>query len=82
MRCNAAVYKVSGPMRLACWIQGGSVAEVVIVSSSTSHDHDLVEALRGAHLFAPISIFLEEPLVWNSNLGAFETTGLHLPKEI
>jgi len=65
---DASVFRFKGTQRFTAWVDGGSVAEVVVDEPWPSHV-DL--ALRGAHVLAPVHGQLEGELRWDPTTQVF-----------
>ncbi len=67
-----AAYSRTGTSSAACWMKGGAMGEVRFLQCDPAVD----EALRSAHLFAPVLLQVQGPVVWQPSLKRFEAAGV------
>jgi len=72
---KAAAFRVVGPRRLACWLQGGAVGELECGCNAEPWCA-AVEAARGAHLFQPVMLLVQTPVTWSASKMVFESAGV------
>jgi hypothetical protein len=63
---KALVYSLDSSNQVTCCIAGGAAGCLVLPSDVSPVT---VEAMRGAHLFAPVPVMLGPPLTFDKRLG-------------
>ena len=76
MASRAAVFSWTGDSTLACWIDGGAACELRYNKDPTNVALD--NTLRRAHLFEPVIINIDGPLIWHSENKRFECGAISL----
>ncbi len=67
---SIAIFRRTGRRCAMCWMQGGGISEVRFLKDSMTDAED--EAMRGAHLFAPVIMQMRAAPSWNSGQKCFE----------
>jgi len=79
MQCgfNCKIFGYSGKNRVACGLNDGLVAELVLPSNGVSVE--VIERMRMAHILSPEPMNLGDPIVWCSELKALTCSGIEFP---
>jgi hypothetical protein len=72
-RLPASVFRLTGERRAVCALEGGGVVEVVLAPTSTrTFMAPGAGGALGAHVWAPRTVCLQGPIVWNGARGVLE----------
>jgi hypothetical protein len=77
-RFNCRIFGYSGKNRVACALNDGLVAELVLPSNGVSTE--VIDTMRAAHILSPEPMNLVEPIVWCSELKVLTCSGIEFPR--
>jgi hypothetical protein len=79
MQCgfNCKIFGYSGKNRVACALNDGLVAELVLPSNGVSAK--VIDTMRTAHILSPEPMILVDPIIWCSESKVLTCNGIEFP---